>query len=413
MDRITQPDERIDPASLALQAQSDPYSVLVKAIARASSDPVRFRKLVYVMAMQDLKSAAREPTPDPVKQATTLLELEEALQFEYAVARIEQHADAGANGETSSGQPRPGAPARGDTPRDRSTAAAAEQVTDLVADRLPAFLDPVTQVIPDSLEEAPPPRPSLLQSNWLPFPQLAIASAAALAFCAGIAGFVQWDRQAMATSAVAGTAAAQRASNQVATATRHSPETVGAGHPQTRPAAALPFPPPKAYSVYAESNGRITALQPLPISIPAGHFRTSEEITEASRTLVSGGDLKFVVYRRDLAPDALDTVSIRVVARVAHSLSFVNGKAAMTPVTGVWRVRDKTYRLKASPVEGNPQMVVMEPEAGTVLPSGRYALMLNGEGYDFTVPGPVTAMEQCLEQFQVQNGMILSECPKS
>ncbi len=39
--------------------------------------------------------------------------------------------------------------------------------------------------------------------------------------------------------------------------------------------------------------------------------------------------------------------------------------------------------------------------------------MINGEGYDFTVAGPITAQEQCLEQFQMQNGVILSECPKS
>ena len=51
----------------------------------------------------------------------------------------------------------------------------------------------------------------------------------------------------------------------------------------------------------------------------------------------------------------------------------------------------------------------VQPDA--VLPAGRYALVLNGYGYDFTVAGPITALEQCLEQTQVTNGILVAECP--
>jgi hypothetical protein len=48
-----------------------------------------------------------------------------------------------------------------------------------------------------------------------------------------------------------------------------------------------------------------------------------------------------------------------------------------------------------------------------VFPPGRYAPVLGDEAYDFTVARPVTALDQCLEQFQVQNNVVLSDCPKS
>jgi hypothetical protein len=406
-----QAQDRIDPV-IPHYAQEDPYSVLVNAIASAATDPARLRKLVYAMALQNRKPAAvREPTPDPVQQATTLLELEEALQFEYAVARIEQHA--AELGDDDEGPPELGHLAHGDIPRDRPSATSTEHPTALVTDRLPAFLDPVTRISSGIVEYPSLPRRNVLRAGLFSFAQIAVASIAGVAFYAGIAGWVRWDRQSIATPAIASTAPAHVATS----ATPQNPETVGSGHPQMRQAradaeAALPFPLPMTSGVYAGSDGHIAPLQPLPISVPAG-LQMSTEIMEPSRVLVSGNDLKFVVYRRDLAASAPETASVRVVARVARSMTFVNGTPTMTPVAGTWRVRDKSYQLRISPVEGHPEMLLIEPEAGFVFPSGRYALMVNRQGYDFTVPGPITAMEQCLEQFQVQNGMVLSECPKS
>jgi hypothetical protein len=104
---------------------------------------------------------------------------------------------------------------------------------------------------------------------------------------------------------------------------------------------------------------------------------------------------------------------VRIVARVQRTTKFVDGKSAIVPIEGVWRIRTKGYEFKVSPLEGRNEMAVIEPDPGFVFQPGRYALVLNGFGYDFTVPGQVTAPEQCLEQFEVANGAMLSECPKT
>lgn len=58
-------------------------------------------------------------------------------------------------------------------------------------------------------------------------------------------------------------------------------------------------------------------------------------------------------------------------------------------------------------------IVIQPPNPEFVFPPGRYALVLNGYGYDFTVAGKVTAPEQCLEQTQITDGVVVTECPKS
>ena len=58
-------------------------------------------------------------------------------------------------------------------------------------------------------------------------------------------------------------------------------------------------------------------------------------------------------------------------------------------------------------------MIVIKPDPDFVLTPGRYALVLNGLGYDFTVAGPITAPEHCLEQVDTLNGAMLSECVKT
>ena len=121
-------------------------------------------------------------------------------------------------------------------------------------------------------------------------------------------------------------------------------------------------------------------------------------------------NLAFVVYRRDLVASAPQSATVRVVARVKRSMNFVDGKPKLTLVEGSWRIRDKSYEFQVAPLESNREMVVIQPSADFVFPPGRYALVLNGFGYDFTVAGAVTAPEQCLEQVQVVDGIVVSEC---
>ena len=139
----------------------------------------------------------------------------------------------------------------------------------------------------------------------------------------------------------------------------------------------------------------------------------SAEITKPSRPPIPGDNLAFVVFRRDLVNSAPQTMTVRVVARVERTTKFVNGKPSVVPVEGVWRVRSRSYEFKVSPLEGRNEMIVVQPNPGFAFPPGRYALVLNGIGYDFTVAGTVTAPEQCLEQVEIVSGSVLSECPKA
>jgi hypothetical protein len=45
--------------------------------------------------------------------------------------------------------------------------------------------------------------------------------------------------------------------------------------------------------------------------------------------------------------------------------------------------------MRVGPLADNPEMVVIRPESSDfAFPAGRYALVLKGVGYDFTVDGP-------------------------
>jgi hypothetical protein len=76
-------------------------------------------------------------------------------------------------------------------------------------------------------------------------------------------------------------------------------------------------------------------------------------------------------------------------------------------------VRSNSYELRVSPVANNPEMIVLRPQNQDFsLPAGRYALVLKGQGYDFSVAGPVTDPAQCLERTDAVGGMVYSECRK-
>jgi hypothetical protein len=53
---------------------------------------------------------------------------------------------------------------------------------------------------------------------------------------------------------------------------------------------------------------------------------------------------------------------------------------------------------------------VLSEDPNSALTPGRYALVLKGQAYDFSVAGPVTDPKQCLEQLEATNGIFYSEC---
>jgi hypothetical protein len=178
--------------------------------------------------------------------------------------------------------------------------------------------------------------------------------------------------------------------------------------------AALPFPVPKDYGVYAISNGALSELHLLGLQVPDKRIAMSSPLSEPSRTVIPDGKAKFILYRRDLAAAAPDRLDLRVVARVTRALTFDdNGKPVITPVSDAWNIRNLSYEFRVRPIPENPEMLLVQSEnPDFTLPAGRYVLDLKTQAYDFSVAGKVTDPRQCLERTDAANGVFYSDCPK-
>ena len=379
----------------------DHYSVLLKTIADASADPAQLRKLVYTMACHDIRpdDALAQPIPDTTKRARTILELEQALQLERAIKRLE-----------SQSALLPGAP---DADAQQAVFPAPPDVAYSGAEAAPR----------EMLAEAPLQEPYALRFGFKSSLKLGAATASGISLFLGVAAWLHWVRPEATTMARGGqpqvAASELPASEMLKTQTLKEAElpagaeTVGSARsrliePAPAPRSGLSFPLPVRPGVYAGSSGRLAELERLPVDAPPPRARFSAEITKPSAATVSGDKLTFVAFRPNAAHSAA-TVSAHVVARVSRAVTFVNLKVRVTPLPSSWRIRDKSYEFRAAPLEGNRDMIVIQPDRA--LPAGRYALVLDGHAYDFAVAGPITAPEQCLEQTQVVNGVVIAECP--
>jgi hypothetical protein len=172
------------------------------------------------------------------------------------------------------------------------------------------------------------------------------------------------------------------------------------------------IPTPSEYGAYAVVNGKLSELGQLPIKVPDPRVAISAPITVPSQAHLSSGQLQFVVFRRDLKDNVPDRVSVRVVAQVMRALTFDNkGHAKTTDVEPSWVIRNHSYQMRVAPIGDNPEMVVIRSDpAEFVFPAGRYALVLKGVGYDFTVEGKVTDLAHCLERTDALNAPVYSEC---
>ena len=177
--------------------------------------------------------------------------------------------------------------------------------------------------------------------------------------------------------------------------------------------AAPDVPLPTEYGVYAVANGRLTELDLLPIRAPDQRVAVSASISTPSRVHLPNGQLQFVIFRRDLVANAPDRVSVRVVARVVRALTFNSkGYAKVANVEESWVVRSSSYQMKVAPVPDNPEMIVIRPDADLVFSAGRYALVLKGVAYDFTIDGLLTDPAHCLERTDALNTPVYTECRK-
>ncbi len=178
--------------------------------------------------------------------------------------------------------------------------------------------------------------------------------------------------------------------------------------------SSQPFPTPSDYGMYALNNGVLSELYLLPARVPDKRIAMSTPVNEPSRTTLADGKAKFVLFRRDLIGNAPERMEVRVVARVTRALTFDSkGKASFSPVTDAWNIRNISYEFRVRPIAGNPEMLLVQSEKPDfALPPGRYVLVFRDQGYDFSVPGKVTDLSQCLERTDAANGAFYSECQK-
>jgi hypothetical protein len=223
-------------------------------------------------------------------------------------------------------------------------------------------------------------------------------------------GNIMTENQARAGRSPADDAASSNAESSDAT----SPDATSPGVAATRAVRphAPAMPMPAEYGAFALSNGRLIELGSIAMRIPDQRVAISPVISTPSRTHVAADKLEFVVFRRDLATNAPDHTTVRVIAQILRALTFdAAGKATTTTVNDAWVVRGNAYPMRVAPVPDNPEMIVIKPEAPDfVFPAGRYALVLKTTAYDFTVDGPVSDNAHCLERTDALTAPIYTEC---
>src|SRR5882724_2302004 len=90
-DTSPQSHERSEPRPPASPKPQDYYSSLTKVIDDVTNDHALLRKLVYALAWRNLKPEAivTRPIAQAQTQAKDIFELEQALELEHAIERIE------------------------------------------------------------------------------------------------------------------------------------------------------------------------------------------------------------------------------------------------------------------------------------------------------------------------------------
>ena len=171
-------------------------------------------------------------------------------------------------------------------------------------------------------------------------------------------------------------------------------------------------PLPTVYGIYAISNGVLSELNALPGRVPDRRVAISSTVESPSRTIINGGRVSFILFRRDLATSAPERLEVRVIAKISRALSFDKaGRASAEPVEDIWTIRNIYHDFRVAPLAENPEMLIARSDtADLALPAGRYGLVIKGQAYDFTIAGYVDDRSQCLERVESTNGSFYAEC---
>jgi len=398
--------------------------VLARTIDSLSSDPELLRSTVYALARQKLQELARDPLEKT--RLTNALEIAIAgVEAHKKNVKIESLAPPSIGGQPQKLNYRDATPTGGrSTEREvpewllpTDLPSAEYEVPPRMIESAVARVDAGATTIsrtygPRSYAPTSSNQPRAFR--WLS--SMALRYAAVLAFFGIIAGVllaqrhgVSWGqlRNAEVTSWFGGGRGSKQPTANVTEETSATSRPVRA---DTKPQRRLP----PAYGIFAESGGNLYELQALQGRAPDIRVAISAAITNPSETVVPDGHLRFIVYQRDTkSGDGSGSVDVRIIARVKQETAFdSSGKGVTTASENVWAIRNISIPFRAAPMKEEHDMYDVGPrDADEVLSPGRYALILKGAAYDFTVDGKVTDKRHCLERLLAANGVFYSECP--
>ena len=186
------------------------------------------------------------------------------------------------------------------------------------------------------------------------------------------------------------------------------------------PAPVVPEPPkvtrllPTSFGVYAIDGEKLYELEPLQGRAPDIRVTVSVAILTPSQTTMPDGNIKFIIFRRDSGNSAPEQADVRVVAKIEQATTFdTAGKPVVGKADDTWVIRNVAFPYRTAPVKENPEMYeVLSKDPDVALTPGRYALVIKGQAYDFTVAGTVTDDRQCLARLAAANGTFYSACQK-
>lgn len=193
-----------------------------------------------------------------------------------------------------------------------------------------------------------------------------------------------------------------------------SPPVQPVSAPAPTPPPAKPDPlRPTDYGIYAVADNRLVELPLLPGKAPDIRVAVSAALKAPSPTVLPNGHPKFVVFRRDSSANAADRAEVRILARVSREFSAEAAGKRPDDSDATWVIRNVSFPFRSSPLPNAPEMYELHSEDPELeLAPGRYALILRGQAYDFTVPGEITDARHCIERVVLTTGVLYTDCKK-
>ena len=371
--------------------------VLSRTISSVIADPEQLRTTVYELARHKLHEQIADETPDEIDRLADALEV--------AIKGVETHFN---RLELRSLEGPDGQPLRLGPPASQTIIAPNSVVAGST------MLEPGFDAEPFSDEKRwhrPDWKPQAARKRWKFTAPWRYATLVVVVVAIAFAIQQRVNPLAlMRPNGGQGTLASKTASKPA----QATPEQATLAQPeaeQAQPAGLLPT----TFGVYAVSDGKLYPLELLPGHAPSPRVAVSAAIATPSKTVLPDPHVRFIVFRRDSATNALDRAEVRVIAKIAQAMTFDKaGKPVVTKAEeSNWVIRNISYPYLTAPLKGQRDMYeVIGEDADKPLESGRYALILKGESYDFTVAGEIKDSKHCLESVAAANGAFYSECQK-